>query len=57
MFPSPDTLYPKKRFSDDIIECLEKIQWWNWDINKIVENTDVIIGKDVDKLKKLSEGI
>ena len=25
----------KKRFSDDIIEALEQIQWWNWPVEKI----------------------
>lgn len=28
----------KYRFSDKIIESLLKIQWWNWDIDKIYEN-------------------
>ena len=28
----------KYRFSEDIIESLLKIQWWNWDIDKIYEN-------------------
>ncbi|WP_293915228.1 CatB-related O-acetyltransferase [Deinococcus sp.] len=25
----------KKRFSDDVIEALEQIQWWNWPVEKI----------------------
>ncbi len=28
----------KKRFSDDKIEELLKVKWWNWDIDKITEN-------------------
>ncbi len=28
----------KKRFSDERIEELLKLQWWNWDINKITKN-------------------
>ena len=44
----------RKRFSDEIIEYLEKIQWWNWDIKKIAENVDVLIGKDLEKLKKIA---
>lgn len=45
----------RKRFSDDIIEALEEIQWWNWPIEKIVENTDALIGCDIDKLKQYSK--
>lgn len=28
----------KKRFSDETIEELEKLQWWNWSYDKIMEN-------------------
>ena len=28
----------KYRFSENIIESLLKIQWWNWDLDKIYEN-------------------
>ena len=28
----------KYRFSEDIIESLLRIKWWNWDIDKIYEN-------------------
>ena len=28
----------KYRFSEDIIEALLRIKWWNWDIDKIYEN-------------------
>ncbi|MBQ3564661.1 MAG: CatB-related O-acetyltransferase [Alphaproteobacteria bacterium] len=45
----------RKRFSDEVIDCLEKIQWWNWDIKKIAENVDVLIGKDLEKLKTLAD--
>ncbi len=45
----------RKRFSDEIIEYLEKIQWWNWDIKQIAENVDVLIGKDLEKLRELAQ--
>jgi len=32
----------KKRFSDDIIAKLVELQWWNWNINKITENLDML---------------
>lgn len=43
----------RKRFSDEVIELLLKIQWWNWNIEKIEENVDVLISKDVEKLRLL----
>jgi chloramphenicol O-acetyltransferase type B len=43
----------RKRFSDDIIELLLKIQWWNWDIEEIVDQTDLLMSNDVEKLEKL----
>lgn len=45
----------RKRFPDDVIEILLKIQWWNWPIDKIVENVDILISNDVNKLKELVE--
>ncbi|MBI5324137.1 MAG: CatB-related O-acetyltransferase [Ignavibacteriae bacterium] len=30
-----------KRFSDEQIEKLLKIKWWNWDYEKIKENSDL----------------
>ena len=44
-----------KRFPDDIIECLEKIQWWNWDIEKIEQNVDVLIGNDFERIRQLAK--
>lgn len=29
------------RFSQDIIEAMQEIQWWNWDDEKIKENLDL----------------
>jgi hypothetical protein len=43
----------RKRFSDDAIELLLKIQWWNWDIEKIRTNIDVLASKDMEKLTNL----
>lgn len=45
----------RKRFPDDVIQTLQEIQWWNWDIKKIVENVDVILGKDLNKLNELQK--
>ncbi|MGB6294565.1 MAG: Vat family streptogramin A O-acetyltransferase [Rivularia sp. (in: cyanobacteria)] len=41
----------KKRFTDDVIDSLLKIAWWNWDIEKITRNLDKIVGADIEALK------
>jgi virginiamycin A acetyltransferase len=43
----------KQRFSDEEIEILLSIRWWDWDIEKITRNIDVIMNGDVRKLKDL----
>lgn len=44
----------KKRFSDDKIELLLRIQWWNWDEKKIFENLEELATTDdIEVLKKL----
>ena len=42
----------KKRFSPEIIERLLKLQWWNWDIEKITKNVQNLTDLDIDKLEK-----
>lgn len=44
----------KKRFDDEIIKRLLKIQWWNWPIQTIEDHRDVITGNDMDALERLS---
>lgn len=43
----------RKRFSDEVIDTLLQTQWWNWSIEKIVENVDVLISDNIEKLRKL----
>ncbi|WP_019552657.1 Vat family streptogramin A O-acetyltransferase [Propionispira raffinosivorans] len=44
----------KKRFSDEIIELLLKLQWWNWDEKKIFKNLDALVSAhDIATLKNL----
>lgn len=40
----------KKRFSDEHIQKLLKIQWWNWEIEKITENLSVLTDNNPDGL-------
>lgn len=41
----------RKRFSDETIELLLKISWWNWDIEKITRNLEKIVSADIEALK------
>ncbi len=38
----------KYRFSQEQIDKLLKIKWWNWDIKKIEENFDLILSNKID---------
>lgn len=38
----------KYRFTRIQIEKLLKIQWWNWEINKIESNLDLILNDNID---------
>lgn len=39
----------KYRFSQEQIEKLEKIQWWNWEDQKIKENVDLLCSNNIDE--------
>ncbi len=46
----------KKRFDEETIDLLQKLQWWNWDEEKIFNNLeDLVSAQDVETLKKLLE--
>jgi virginiamycin A acetyltransferase len=38
----------KKRFSDEAISKLLSIEWWNWEIDKIKDNLDLILSEDIE---------
>lgn len=48
----------KYRFTENQITSLLKIKWWNWEINKIKNNFDLILSENIDdfilKNEKLS---
>lgn len=46
----------RKRFSDDTIELLERLMWWDWDVKKVKANVDALMSGDVKQLKKLAAG-
>ncbi len=43
----------KKRFQDEDIYKLLNIKWWDWDINKIIENYKIICSPNLTKLYEL----
>ncbi|WP_418904718.1 CatB-related O-acetyltransferase [Methanococcus voltae] len=45
----------KKRFSDEKIEILQNIKWWNWDVEKIRECTPILMSENFEALKKLKD--
>ncbi|MEL4897547.1 CatB-related O-acetyltransferase [Crocosphaera sp. Alani8] len=44
----------RKRFSDEAISLLLKLQWWNWTIEKITENIPNLCSNNLENLKKLT---
>ena len=43
----------KKRFSDVEIQILLKVQWWNWPIEKITENLELLTSLKIDDLNNV----
>ncbi len=37
----------KKRFNDDVISLLLKVQWWDWDLNKITKYRHILLSNNV----------
>lgn len=42
----------RKRFSEDVIERLTELQWWNWDDETVKKNLPNIMKGNVDLLEK-----
>jgi virginiamycin A acetyltransferase len=42
----------KKRFSDETIKFLLEIKWWEWDIEKITRNLEIITSDNLNDLIK-----
>ncbi len=43
----------RKRFSDEVINLLENIKWWNWPIEKITENLEILTNANVENLNQV----
>lgn len=46
----------KQRFPQETIAILESIAWWDWPIEKITQNLEVIVSGDIEALQKLGPG-
>lgn len=43
----------KKRFDEDAINRINQLAWWDWSIEKIINNVDIIMSNNVDCLLSL----
>ncbi|MCR8645658.1 Vat family streptogramin A O-acetyltransferase [Paenibacillus sp. N1-5-1-14] len=54
---NPATTF-KKRFSDELIQLLLEMQWWNWDEKKIFEHLEQLVAvNDVATLKQMMNSV
>ncbi len=45
----------RKRFDEETIQLLLALKWWDWDVQKITDNLEVITSGKIDELKKIYE--
>jgi acetyltransferase-like isoleucine patch superfamily enzyme len=45
----------KERFNNDCVKKLLKIQWWNWDDDKIKRNIKLLLNSNIDAFIKEHE--
>lgn len=41
----------RRRFADEVIAALLEIAWWNWEIEKIGRNLELIVAADIEALR------
>jgi virginiamycin A acetyltransferase len=41
----------RRRFAQDVIEALERMAWWDWEIERILEAEAALCGGDIDALR------
>jgi virginiamycin A acetyltransferase len=41
----------RQRFSNETVQALLEIAWWNWDIEKITRHLEKIVGADIEALR------
>ena len=42
-----------KLILDELIDYLEKLEWWNWKVEKIFENLEILCSGDLEKIKEV----
>ncbi len=47
----------KKRFTDEAIEILEKVSWWDWPVEKITRHLETIVSGDIEALRGTADKI
>ena len=47
----------KRLFTDEVVECLLKLRWWDLPIKLITDNIHIISGNNVEELKRLCHKI
>ena len=45
----------RKRFDEETIRLLLAVKWWDWDVQKITDNLEVITHGKIDELKRIYE--
>lgn len=45
----------KKRFSEDVIDILLEMKWWDWPIEKIKQCQAILLSQDIEKIKIIKE--
>lgn len=43
-----------QRFDNELIEYLQKLQWWDWTAEKIFQNMDILQSSDIQKIRNIS---
>ncbi len=43
------------RFGDEMISELLKIQWWNWDLDKIIRCHPILMGGNIEQLRAVAK--
>lgn len=41
----------RKRFDDEMIELLEELAWWNWDVEEVTEFLPYLTSPDIEMVR------
>jgi virginiamycin A acetyltransferase len=45
----------RKRFGDDVIDFLNELKWWDWPIERITDNLEILSSNDLVRLKSIGK--